>query len=185
MISTNQFKSGMAIVVDGDIYKIVEYQHVKPGKGGAIVRTKLKRLRTNKTLEKTFRPDDKFEEAFIEEKKIQYLYNCQDTYYFMDQETYEEVAFDTDKLGNMLGLLKENMVVVAVYCKNEILEINLPMFIELKITETEPGFKGDTAKNSFKPATLETGAQIQVPLFVNGNDMIKIDTRTSTYVERV
>ena len=185
MISTNQFKSGMAVVVDGDIYQIVEYQHVKPGKGGAFVRTKLKNLRTNKTLDKTFRPDEKFEEAFIEEKKILYLYNSQDTYHFMDQETYEEISFDKERLGDILDLLKENMVVAAVYCKNELLEINLPMFIELKIVETEPGFKGDTAKNSFKPATLETGALIQVPLFVNEDDMIKIDTRTHSYVERV
>lgn len=185
MISTNQFKSGMAIVVDKEIYQIVEYQHVKPGKGGAFVRTKLKNLRTYKTLDKTFRPDEKFDEAFIEEKKIQYLYNSQDTYHFMDQETYEEVSFEKDKIGDILGLLKENMVVTAVYCKNEILEINLPMFIELKIVSTEPGFKGDTAKNSFKPATLETGASIQVPLFVNEKDVIKIDTRTISYVERV
>lgn len=185
MISTNQFKSGMAIIVDGEIFQIVEYQHVKPGKGGAFVRTKLKNLRTYKTLDKTFRPDEKFTEAYIEEKKLQYLYNSQNTYHFMDQETYDEVSFDKDKLGAILGLLKDNMIVVAIYCKNEILEINLPMFIELEIKATEPGFKGDTAKNSFKPATLETGATIQVPLFVNENDKIKIDTRTCSYVERV
>ena len=184
MISTNQFKSGMAIMVDGEIFQIMEYQHVKPGKGGAFVRTKLKNLRTKRTLDKTFRPDEKFPEAFIEEKKIQYLYNSQDTYHFMDQETYEEVFFDKDKLGDITTLLKENMEVTAIYCKNELLEINLPMFIKLQVVETEPGFKGDTAKNSFKPAVLETGATIQVPLFVNKDDMIKIDTRNLSYVER-
>lgn len=185
MISTNQFKSGIAIVVDGEIYQINEYQHVKPGKGGAFVRTKLKNLRTKRSIEKTFRPDEKFEEAFIEEKKIQYLYNNQSTYYFMDQETFEEVFLEKETLGDITSLLKENMDVTATYCKSELLEINLPLFINLKIVETEPGFKGDTAKNSFKPAVLETGAKIQVPLFVNQDDVIKIDTRTCTYVERV
>ena len=184
MISSNQFKTGIAIMVGNDIFQIIEYQHVKPGKGGAFVRTKLKNLRTKRTLEKTFRPDEKFEDAFIEEKRIQFMYNTHDTYHFMDQETYEEVFFDKDRLGNITGLLKENMDVTAIYCKNELLEINLPMFIVLKITETEPGFKGDTAKNSFKPAVLETSATIQVPLFVNQGDSIKIDTRTITYVER-
>ena len=186
MISTNQFKSGIAIMVDGEIFQIVEYQHVKPGKGGAFVRTRMKNLRTKRMLDKTFRPEEKFEEAFIEEKKIQYLYNSKDTYHFMDQETYEEVFFDKERLGEEItSLLKENMEVSAIYCKNELLEINLPMFIELKIVQTEPGFKGDTAKSSFKPATLETGAKISVPLFVNENDVIKIDTRTNSYVERV
>ncbi len=185
MIPTNQFKAGITLEYDSDIYVIVDYQHVKPGKGGSFVRTKLKNLRTKKILEKTFRSEEKFLEAFIEEKKIQYLYASGASYHFMDQETFEELVIEAEKLSNIVELLKENIDVTLVIYKNEVLEVRLPMFLQLKVTHTEPGIKGDTAKGSFKPATLETGATIQVPLFVNENDIIKIDTRSKAYVERV
>ncbi|MCP4649926.1 MAG: elongation factor P [PVC group bacterium] len=185
MISTNQFKTGLTIEIDGDLYAISEFQHVKPGKGGAFVRTKLKNLRTKKMLDKTFRSEEKFEEAYIEEKKMQYLYRAGTTFHFMDHETYEEFSLEQEKVSDISGFLKENMDISIVFYKSEILEVKLPMFIEAKITETEPGIKGDTAKSSFKPATIETGATIQVPLFIDQNDTIKIDTRTGAYVERV
>ncbi|RKY37705.1 MAG: elongation factor P [Candidatus Omnitrophota bacterium] len=185
MITPNQFKAGLAIDLDGGLYTIVEYQHVKPGKGGAFVRTKLKNMRTKKIIDKTFRPDEKFQDAFIEDKKIQYLYQAGSLYYFMDLETFEEIVIEKEKLEDVVGFLKDNMEVLMISYKEQIIEIRFPSFIELKIAHTEPGIKGDTAKGSFKPATLETGAIIQVPLFVNENDSIKIDTRTGEYVERV
>lgn len=185
MISTNEFKNGLTLEFGGELYSIVEYQHVKPGKGGAFVRTKLKNLRTQRLIEKTFRVDEKFQEAFVEEKILEYLYRSTDTYHFMDQNTLDEVMIQADNLSSIVDYLKENIKVKAVFYKNEIIEVKLPIFVELKVTHTEPGIKGDTARNAFKPATLETGAKIDIPLFINENDVIKIDTRTGKYVERV
>ena len=170
---------------EGDIYVIVDYQHVKPGKGGAFVRTKLKNLRTKRILDKTFRAEERFQDAFVEEKKAQYLYAGADTYHFMDQQTFEEISIDAERLSGIVNYLKENMEISLLCYQNEILEAKLPMFISLKIEHTEPGIKGDTAKGSFKPAVLETGATVQVPLFIDTGDVIKIDTRTGEYVERV
>ena len=185
MITPNQFKTGMTIEYDGGIYVIVEFQPVKPGKGGAFTRTKLRNLRTKKILERTFRVEEKLEDAFIDEKRVQYLYSAGNTYHFMDQETFEEVSINAEVLSAVKGYLKENMDVSLVSYKNEILEVKLPIHVELVIEHTEPGIKGDTSKSSLKPATLETGADISVPLFVNQGDKVKIDTRTGQYVERV
>ncbi|MFH1093395.1 MAG: elongation factor P [Candidatus Omnitrophota bacterium] len=185
MIIANQFRAGITIVSEGEIYSVIEFHSVKPGKGGAFIRSKLRNLRTKKTIEKTFRSEERFEEAFIENKKLQYLYNSGDTYHFMDGDTFEEIMIAKEKLTEIVSYLKENMDVSVVYYNNEIIEVELPIFIVLKIEHTEPGIKGDTAKGSFKPAILETGATIQVPLFINENDVIKIDTRSGSYVERV
>lgn len=184
MITPNQFKAGLTLEYDGDIYSIVEFQPVKPGKGGAFTRTKLRNLRTKKILDRTFRVEERFEEAFVEEKKMQYLYNSGDTYHFMDQETFEEMMISKEQLLGIIDYLKDNMDVSVICYHHEIIEVKLPIFINLKVTHTEPGIKGDTAKGSFKPATLETGATIQVPLFINENDVIKIDTRSGSYIER-
>ncbi len=184
MITPNQFKAGLTILIDGEIYSVIEFHSVKPGKGGAFMRSKLRNLRTKKTIEKTFRVEERFEEAFVEDKKLQYLYNSGDTYHFMDSETFEEMIIDREKIANIVNYLKDNTEVTVVFYNNEIIEVKLPIFMELKISHTEPGIKGDTAKSSFKPATLETGATIQVPLFINEGDVIKIDTRTGSYVER-
>lgn len=185
MVTANQFKTGMTIEYDGGIYVIVDFQPVKPGKGGAFTRTKLRNLRTKKILERTFRVEEKLNDAFIEEKKVQYLYNAGNSYHFMDQETFEEITLDNEVLSDVTGFLIENMDVSLVSYQKEILEVKLPIHVELTIEHTEPGFKGDTSKSSLKPATLETGADIMVPLFVEQGDRIKIDTRTGQYVERV
>ena len=185
MITANQFRTGLTILIDSEIYSVIEFQSVKPGKGGAFVKSKLRNLRTKKNIEKTFRVEERFQEAFIEDKKLQYLYNSGDTYYFMDSDTFEDIMIEKEKLSEIVSYLKDNMGVIVVYYNNEIIEVKLPIFIKLKIEHTEPGIKGDTAKGSFKPATLETGATIQVPLFINESDVIKIDTRTGNYVERV
>lgn len=184
MITTDQLKNGLTIELEGELYTIIEYQHVKPGKGGAFVRTKLKNLRTKNMVEKTFRGGERLQEAFIEEKKIQYLYKSTHLYHFMDQENYEEIMLDENKLSKVIDFLKENMEITAVFYQNKVIEVKLPIFVELKVVTTEPGVKGDTAKSAFKPAQLESGATIQVPLFIEQNDIIKIDTRTSQYVER-
>lgn len=183
--SINEIKSGLTILVDGDIYQVIEYQHVKPGKGGAFVRTKLRNLRSGNVQEKTFRGDEKIEEAFIEERKLQYLYESGGIYHFVDQENFEEITMAKEDLGDKIKFLKDNLEVNAYFYKDETLTINLPNFIEVKITHTEPGIKGDTAKSGTKPAKIETGATIQVPLFIDIGDKIKVDTRTGEYVERV
>ena len=183
--SINEVKNGYTVLVEGDVFMIVDFQHVKPGKGAAFVRVKLKNLRNNNILEKTFRGDEKIEEAYIEEKKLQYQYLASGMFNFMDQENYEEVAISEDAMGDKAKFLKDNIEVNAYYYKNDILFVNLPNFVEYKITSTEPGIKGDTAKSGTKPATIDSGAQINVPLFVNEGDMIKVDTRTGGYVERV
>lgn len=183
-ISINQFKSGLTILVDGVVYQVVEFQHVKPGKGAAFVRTKLKNLENGSLVEMTFRGEEKLEEAFIEERKLQYLYQRNDLYYFMDQNNFEEITLNKEMLADKVKFLKDNLDVIAYFYKGRALNINLPNFIDFKIIHTEPGIKGDTAKSGTKPAQIETGATIQVPLFINSGDTVKIDTRTGEYIER-
>lgn len=164
---------------------VVDPQHIKPGKGAAFCRTKLKNLKNNNIQERTFRGDEKIEEAFIEEKKLQYQYLSSGMLHFMDQENYEDVSISEDTMGEKTEFLKDNIEVTAYYYKDEVLYITLPNFVEYKITSTEPGIKGDTAKSGTKPATIDSGAQINVPLFVDEGDVIKVDTRSGSYVERV
>ncbi len=184
-LSINEIKNGYTVLVEGDVYMVVDFQHVKPGKGAAFVRTKLKNLKNNNILEKTFRGDEKIEEAYIEEKKLQYQYSSSGMFHFMDQENYEEVAISEESMGDKVKFLKDNIEVNAYYYKSAVMFVNLPNFVEYKITHTEPGVKGDTAKSGTKPATIDSGASINVPLFVDTGDMIKVDTRTGSYVERV
>jgi len=184
MIDTSDFKNGISIVVDSILYQIIEFQHIKPGKGGAFVRTKLKNMRNKTVVDKTFRAGEKVEEAFIETKKIQYTYNSEGSYFFMDSQTYEEIVIAASVLGESKRFLKEGMEIASLWYKHSIIDITLPIFIKLKVKHTEPGVRGDTAKQANKPATLETGAVVQVPLFVNTGNTIKVDTRTGEYVER-
>lgn len=184
-ISINQLKNGLTILLNGEVYTVVDYEHVKPGKGAAFVRTKLKNLRTSLMLEKTFKADDKLEEAFVEEKTLQFLYSQADMYYFMDMQSYEEISLNKDILGETIKFLKDNLVVTGYFYKGSLLNINVPNFVELKVIETEPGVKGDTAKGGSKPAKLETGLVVDVPLFVSVGDTLKIDTRNLSYVERI
>jgi elongation factor P len=184
-LSINEVKNGLTILVDGEIYVIVEFHHVKPGKGAAFVRVKCRNLRTQNIQEKTFRGDEKIEEAYIEERKLQYQYKSGDTYHFMDQETFEDITINEESIGEKSKFLKDNLEAVAFFYKNEVLNVNLPNFIEFEITHTEPGIKGDTAKSGTKPATIDTGATIQVPLFIDIGDRIKVDTRSGSYVERI
>lgn len=185
MVSINEIKSGLTILVDGDVYQVIEYQHVKPGKGAAFVRTKLRNLKTGNIQEKTYRGDEKIEEAFIEEKRLRYLYTSGNIYHFMDQDNFEEVTIPKETLGDKIKFLKDNLDVSASFYKDEVLNINLPNFIEFKVIHTELGIRGDTVKSGTKSAKIETGAIIQVPLFINTADTIKVDTRTQEYVERV
>jgi elongation factor P len=184
MISTSDFKNGMTIVYDGTLYKIIYFQHVKPGKGGAFVRTKLKDLDSGSTIEKTFRAGEKMEQAILETKKMQYLYK-DDHYNFMDSKTYEQVQLSESLLSSEKDFLLENMEITLVYHDGRPISVELPIAIEAKVTETEPGIKGDTVGTSFKPAIIETGAKILVPLFINTGERIKIDTRTGEYMTRV
>ncbi len=183
-LSINEIKSGVTIFVDGEVYVVIETQHVKPGKGAAFVRAKLRNLKNSNIQEKTFRGDEKIEEAFVEEKRLQYLYATGKMYNFMDQENFEEIAIPEDNIGDKKNFLKDNLEVSGYFYKNETLNINLPNFIEFKILHTEPGIKGDTAKSGTKPAQIETGATVQVPLFIDVGDTIKVDTRTGEYIER-
>lgn len=184
-LSINEIKSGVTVLVEGDVYLVIESQHVKPGKGAAFVRAKMRNLKTGNMQDKTFRGDEKVEEAYVEERKLQYSYASGSMYHFIDQENFEEVAIQEDYVGDKKKFLKDNLEVLGYFYKNDTLNINLPNFIEVTITHTEPGIKGDTAKSGTKPAEIETGATIQVPLFVNTGDRIKVDTRTESYVERV
>ncbi len=184
MIIAGDFKNGATFELDGQIFQVVEFQHVKPGKGAAFVRTKLKNIVTGATVERTFNPTDKMPKAHIERKDMQYLYSDGDLYYFMDVETYEQLPINRGAIGDSLKFVKENMVVKILSHKGNIFGIEPPTFVELEITETEPGFKGDTATGATKPATVETGAIVKVPLFVNQGDKIRIDTRTGEYMER-
>ena len=185
MISAGDFRNGVTIELEGNVYQIIEFQHVKPGKGAAFVRTKLKNIKNGGVVEKTFRPTEKCPQAHIDRKDMQYLYNDGDLYYFMDVENYEQIALSTDDIGDALKFVKENEAVTMLAHNGDIFAVEPPMFVELVITETEPGFKGDTATGATKPATVETGATVYVPLFVNEGDVIKIDTRTGEYLSRV
>jgi len=184
MISTNQFKNGIAITIGGNLYTIVSFQHVKPGKGGAFVRTKLKNMVSGAVIDKTFRAGEKVQDAFLEEKKLQYLYRSGNDFHFMDTANYEQMTLDKSHVGEGADFLKDGLEVTARLHKHRIIEVTLPTFIRLKVVTAEPGIRGDTAKQSMKPAKLETGKTISVPLFIKESDMIKIDTRTGKYVER-
>ena len=185
MISAGDFRNGVTIEFEGNIYQIIEFQHVKPGKGAAFVRTKLKNIISGGVVEKTFRPTEKCPQAHIDRKDMQYLYNDGDLYYFMDVENYEQIALSADDIGDALTFVKENEMVKVCSHNGSVFAVEPPLFVELEITETEPGFKGDTATGATKPAVVETGATVYVPLFVEQNDVIKIDTRTGEYLSRV
>lgn len=185
MILAGDFRNGVTFELDGNLFQIVDFQHVKPGKGAAFVRTRLKNIITGATVERTFNPTDKMPKAPIERKDMQYLYNDGDLYYFMDVESFEQLPVNKDKIGDTFKFVKENMVVKILSHKGNVFGIEPPTFVELEITETDPGFKGDTATGATKPALLETGATIKVPLFINQGDSIKVDTRTGEYMERV
>ena len=182
MISAGDFKNGVTVEIDGNIYQILEFQHVKPGKGAAFVRTKLKNIISGGVVEKTFRPTEKFPKAHIDRKDMQYLYRDGDLFNFMDVETYDQIALNEDVVGDSLKFVKENEVVKICSHNGNVFSVEPPLFVELAITETEPGFKGDTAQGATKPATVETGAIVMVPLFVEQGDVLKIDTRSGEYL---
>lgn len=184
MVTAGDFRNGVTFEMDGNVYSIIEFQHVKPGKGAAFVRTKIRNVISGAVTEKTFNPNDKYPTAFIERKDMEYLYNDGDLYYFMDSETYEQLPISPNVLGDNFRFVKENMVCKVLSYKDNVFGIEPPNFVELQVTETEPGVKGDTATNVTKPATLETGAEIKVPIFINEGEMIRVDTRTGEYMER-
>jgi elongation factor P len=185
-IDTSDFKNGMHFYLDGEVYTIVEFQHVKPGKGGAFVRTKLRKVKTGAILEKTFRSGERVEPAFVEKKKMQFLYRQGDELVLMDLDTYEQIPVPEASLGEQGKYLKEESEIVSLVASEEILGYELPNFVELEIVETDPGYRGDTVSSgSTKPAKLETGAFINVPFHINEGDVVKVDTRTDTYLERV
>ena len=185
MISAGDFRNGITVEIDNTVYQIIEFQHVKPGKGAAFVRTKLRDIKNGGVVEKTFRPTEKFPQARIDRKDMQYLYNDGDLYYFMDNETFEQIAIAIETIGDALKFVKENEMVKICSHNNNVFAIEPPLFVELEITEPEPGFKGDTATGATKPAVVETGATVYVPLFVEQHDKIKIDTRSGEYLSRV
>ena len=184
MITAGDFRNGVTFEYDGSVYQIIEFQHVKPGKGAAFVRTKIKNVISGGVVEKTFNPTDKMPKAHIDRRDMQYLYNDGELYYFMDLESFEQLPLEESKLGDNFRFVKEEMLCKIISYKGNVFEVEPPMFVELEVTDTEPGFKGDTATGASKPATLETGAQIKVPLFINIGDVLKIDTRTGEYLER-
>jgi len=185
MYSTPDFRKGLKIELDGTPYSIVDFQHVKPGKGGAFVRTKLKNLLSGSTVDKTFRAGEKVGKPDINQSNMQFLYNDGDGYHFMNVDTYDQVQVPSEEIGSDRDLLKENTIVEVLEYNGKVIGIDLPNFVNLKVVQTEPGVKGDTATGATKPATVETGAEINVPLFINEGDVLKIDTRTGDYVERV
>ena len=184
MITAGDFRNGVTFEMDGQVMQVVEFQHVKPGKGAAFVRTKMKNVITGAVTETSFNPTAKFESATIDRKTMEYSYNDGNLYYFMDPETYDMVPLNRDVLGDAFRFVKENTVCKLVSYKGNVFTVEVPNFMDLEVTETEPGLRGDTATNVTKPATLETGAEIKVPLFINPGDKIKIDTRTGEYLER-
>ncbi len=184
MITAGDFRNGVTFDMDGQVFQVVEFQHVKPGKGAAFVRTKFKNVITGAVVEKSFNPTDKFENATIDYSNCQYLYNDGDLYYFMDEQTYEQIPVEASKLGDNFRFVKENDVVKIMAYKGNIFGVEPPFFVDLLITETEPGVRGDTATNVTKPATLETGAVVKVPIFINEGEKIQIDTRTGEYMGR-
>ena len=184
MISAGDFKNGVTLEIDGNVVQIIEFQHVKPGKGAAFVRAKLKNVINGGVVEKTFRPTEKFPQARIERQDMQYLYSDGDLYNFMNMETYDQIALNKETIGDALKFVKENEMVKICSHNGNVFAVEAPLFVELEVTETEPGFKGDTAQGATKPATVETGATVNVPLFVNTGDKIKIDTRSGEYLSR-
>jgi len=184
MVSAGDFRNGMTVEIEGNVFQIVEFQHVKPGKGAAFVRTKLRNIISGGVIERSFRPTERFENAHIDRVDMQYLYNDGELYYFMDVNTYDQIALGEDAVGDALKFVKENEMVKICSYKGNVFSIEPPLFVELVITDTEPGFKGDTATGATKPATVETGAVVYVPLFVNQDDKIRIDTRTGEYMAR-
>ena len=184
MITAGDFRNGVTFEMDGQVCQVVEFQHVKPGKGAAFVRTKIKNVITGAVTERTFSPTDKFENAYVERREMQYLYAYGDLYYFMDMDTFEQIPIDSHVLGDSLKFVKEEMMVKILSYKGNVFAVEPPTFVELEVTATEPGVRGDTATNTMKPATLETGAEIKVPLFINIGDKIKIDTRVGEYLSR-
>jgi len=184
MISAGDIRNGVTFELDGKIVTVVEFQHVKPGKGSAFVRAKIRDIISGSVVEKTFNPNEKFQEAFIERKNMQYLYSDGDLYYFMDSETYEQIPINKSILSENFKFVKENMECKVLSCKGNVFGVEPPIFVKLEVIETEPGIRGDTATNVTKPAVVETGASIRIPLFVNQGDIIRIDTRTGEYVDR-
>ena len=185
MVSAGDFKNGLTLEIDGQVVQIIEFQHVKPGKGAAFVRTKMKNVINGGVVERSFRPTEKFPAARIDRKDQQYLYTDGDLYYFMDPENFEQIALNDETVGDALKFVKENELVKICSYKGSVFMIEPPLFVELEVTDTEPGFAGNTAQGATKPATVETGATLQVPLFVNIGDVLKIDTRTGEYLSRV
>ena len=185
MISAGDFRNGLTLEIEGNVVQVIEFQHVKPGKGAAFVRTKLKNIKNGGVIEKTFRPTEKFPAAHIERSDMQYLYSDGDLFHFMNVETYDQIAMTEDQIGDSLKFVKENEMVKMLSHAGQVFAIEPPLFVELEITDTEPGFKGDTATGASKPAVVETGATVYVPLFVEQGDKIQIDTRTGEYMKRV
>ncbi|OUQ20734.1 elongation factor P [Lachnoclostridium sp. An138] len=185
MISAGDFRNGVTLEIEGNVYQILEFQHVKPGKGAAFVRTKLKNIINGGVVEKTFRPTEKFPQARIDRVEMQYLYSDGDLFHFMNTENYDQIALNKEDIGDSLKFVKENEMVKVCSYNGNVFAVEPPLFVELEITDTEPGFKGDTATGATKPATVETGAVVYVPLFVDQGDKIKIDTRTGEYLSRV
>lgn len=184
MVSAGDFRNGVTFEMDGNVYQIIEFQHVKPGKGAAFVRTKIRNVIQGSVTERTFNPSDKYPTAFVERKDMEYSYNDDGLYYFMDPESYEMVPVGQDELGDAFKFVKENMTCKILSYKGKVFGVEPPTFVELEVTQTDPGFAGNTATNATKPATVETGAEIRVPLFINEGDLIRIDTRTGEYMER-
>lgn len=185
MITAGDFRNGMTFEEDGNVMQIIEFQHVKPGKGAAFVRTKVKNVITGSVVEKTYNPSAKFPTAFVERREMQYSYSDGELYHFMDQETYEDVPVNASDVGDNFRFVKEEMMCKVLSYKGKVFGVEPPNFVELQVTQTDPGFAGNTATNATKPATLETGAEIRVPLFIDEGEMIRIDTRTGEYMERV
>ena len=185
MISSNDFRPGVTVEIDGNVWQVVDFQHVKPGKGAAFVRTKLRNVISGGVVDRTFNPTEKLQDVVIERKEMQYLYSDGELYYFMDQETYEQIPLNFEKVEDAIKFLKENMFATIKFYKGEAFSVEAPNFVELQITHSEPGVKGNTTTNALKPATVETGAIVNVPMFVNEGDTIRIDTRTGEYMERV
>jgi len=184
MLSAGDFRNGLTFEMDGNIFSIIEFQHVKPGKGAAFVRTKIKNIISGAVVERTFNPSEKYPTAYVERKDMQYLYNDGELYYFMDKETFEQMPINESQLSDSFKFVKENTDVKILSYKDKVFGIEPPFFAELKIIETDPGFKGDTATNTLKAAKLETGAIIRVPLFISEGEIIRVDTRTGEYMER-
>ncbi len=185
MISAGELRNGVTMEYEGDVYSVLEFQHVKPGKGAAFVRTRLKNLKTGAVVEKTFRPTEKMSKAHIDRQDMQYLYSDGELFHFMNNETFDQIAINASDVGDALEFVKENETVKILSHDGKIFGIEPPLFVELEITQTEPGFAGNTAQGATKPAIVETGASVQVPLFINQNEIIKIDTRTGEYLGRV